>query len=358
MPPATNEKQFQKRVRLERRRLRKLLKARRRRRCARRRGSFRQCPPLLVVKAIKPVSSHFELQETSFNYSVPPRLDFANDAEDTLRFFDKLRILLSARTWRAVHLDHSKCEYISPEAVLVLIAELYRGDKFNPKLKKLCTFPQRNEIRELLQQIGYFRYFRGEVPTTQGSLKQHFLSHMHGKLTKGSTVKSLLDHFSEVFDFTVQSKALLYNALIECMNNVLEHAYPNRKTDEFSYVEWWLLGYRDSTTGDIYFCFFDQGECIPKTIRTRLKDKIRSGSALIRQAVEEGVSRTKKNTRGRGLPSLKKFVDEAIDGDLSIVSHKNQCIFHKGREPRESTFNSVLRGTLITWNIRGAIKNT
>ena len=41
-------------------------------------------------------------------------------------------------------------------------------------------------------------------------------------------------------------------------------------------------------------------------------------------------------SKGRGLPTLKRFIDISVDGELSIVSHASFCVFHTGKDPIKS----------------------
>jgi hypothetical protein len=135
----------------------------------------------------------------------------------------------------------------------------------------------------------------------------------------------------------------------------MKHAYPP-DWKGFVHNRWWLLGYRDSKTHEVSFCFYDQGLGIPKTIRTRFKDKFgrlsASDSDLIVKAVVEGhYSSTKDPTRGRGLPVLKRFIDKSASGRLMIVSRSSRCIFTKA-EPITADLKKKFKGTLISWSLQ------
>ena len=130
------------------------------------------------------------------------------------------------------------------------------------------------------------------------------------------------------------------------------NGYGNRT---IGYRSWWLLGYRDTESGEIAYCFYDQGVGIPATIRPRLPDRIRSlfpsGSRLIRRAVQLGhYSRTGKPSRGRGLPTLHRFIESAARGELLIFAGESRCIFRSGQKPLLDDFSERLQGTLISWS--------
>ena len=291
----------------------------------------------------------------SHDLVLPEKLNLITDYEVSVAFFAEVRRVLSDKRIRSVNLDHRQQKEIAPEAALLLIAELFRSHERDPKKSKKCTCPTDPVVCWVLHEVGYFNYFPG-LKYQVATQRRGYLRHHHGRRTNGKTVKALIEHFEKRVTFEPLGRQTLYNALIESMNNVAEHAYVRRRGNRFDYGEWWLLGYFDDDAHEISFSFYDQGLGIPKTIRARLRHQLRSGAALIREAVEHGISRTKLNTRGRGLPSLKKFVDAAVEGTLVISSLESQCVFHKGKTPLEQTWNIALPGTLITWNIRVGVK--
>jgi anti-sigma regulatory factor (Ser/Thr protein kinase) len=183
-----------------------------------------------------------------------------------------------------------------------------------------------------------------------------FLQVKTGNKTQGQIVKELLQHFGPEAHLTKAGEKAFYPAVVECMDNVMKHAYAGSRRGGILLNQWWLMGYRDSETHEIFFCFFDQGLGIPKTIRTRLKDKFGplslSDSEIIEKAVIEGhYSSTKDPTRGRGLPTLKRFIDTAQLGQLMIVSHKSRCIFTRDGT-KSAVLNRSFGGTLVAWKLQ------
>ena len=282
---------------------------------------------------------------------IPEHLNLITDYETACSFFVELRKALNDRKLHQVCLDHRNQKSITPEAALLLIAELFRSHKKKPQLEKKCYGPADPTVCWILQEVGYFKYFP-ELNYRVKPQPRRCLQHLNDNATRGSKVKKLIEHFEQRVTFTPDGRRALYDALIEGMNNVAEHAYPHRHYNRKSYSEWWLVGYFDDSINEISFSFFDQGIGIPQTIRSRLGDSFRKGTALIRDAVEHGRSSTKLDTRGKGLPSLKRFVDASIAGTLVINSHESQCVFQRGQAPVEQTWGIRLPGTLISWNIQ------
>ena len=293
---------------------------------------------------------------TGYQLSFPAILDFSENFEETLLFFAQLRRLIFKVKPHSIRIDHSALKKVSPAAALVLIAEIVQGSNLLPYCKWRGNSAANEEVRQLLGEVGYWQYFKGVDWKKSPSTSREYIQHRTGVHTVGQVAKELVQHFLPELRVSDESKKALYPAIIECMDNVMKHAYPLADKGKFHFNRWWLLGFRDPQTHEVFFCFFDQGYGIPKTIRVRLKDKFgplsMSDSQLIVKAVVEGhYSSTKDPTRGRGLPTLKRFIDAAKSGELMIVSHKSRCIFSKSG-CLELNFKARFEGTLIIWRLQ------
>ncbi len=305
---------------------------------------------------IRPESRRSGPPATNFQLSFPPTLDFDINFDETIMFFAAFRRLIFKIKPHSIRINHSALVKISPAAALVLIAEIVRGSKILPRCKWRGTDIKNQEVRELLGEVGYWDYFKGiNWRKTPGNSRQ-YIQHRTGNHTIGTVAKELVQHYMPELKVAEESKKALYPAIIECMDNVMKHAYPLADKGKYHFNRWWLLGFRDPQTHEVFFCFFDQGYGIPKTIRVRVKDKLgplsQSDSELIVKAVVEGhYSSTKDPTRGRGLPTLKRFIDAAKAGELMIVSHKSRCIFSKAGTT-EYNYETRFDGTLIIWRLQ------
>jgi anti-anti-sigma regulatory factor len=280
----------------------------------------------------------------------PAELGFFDFPEQTIRFLMAIRSAAKKGKHSEIVIDHSDLVDLSAAAALTLIAELFMAQYSQPKCTLICKFPRDSAVRNLLGLIGYYKYFPAVQWTAPTGSTRFYLAHRYGEGVDQKAASELISHLRTVGRLP---SSRLYEALIEGMQNATEWGYGNRVA---GYRRWWLLGYRDSQTGEISYCFYDQGAGIPVTIRKRLKDRVKflspTGSQLIRKAVVAGhYSRTRRPTRGRGLPTLKRFVDEAASGRLLIQSRESRCVFTTGKKPKLDDFErECLQGTLITWN--------
>jgi anti-sigma regulatory factor (Ser/Thr protein kinase) len=293
---------------------------------------------------------------TSYQLSFPSILDFDENFDETLNFFSQLVKLILKIKPKSIRIDHSALQKISPAAALVLIAQIVRGSNLLPRCKWRGNEATNQEVRDLLGEVGYWGYFKGKTWVKTKTQTRQYLRHKTGNHTVGVVVKELVQHFLPEIRVAEENKKTLYPAIIECMDNVMKHAYPISEKGTYHFNRWWLLGFRDLQTHEVFLCFYDQGLGIPKTIRVRLKDQFGPlsppDSALIVKAVVEGhYSSTKDPTRGRGLPTLKRFIDAAKSGELTIVSHRSRCVFSKG-PTEEENFDTKFDGTLIIWRLQ------
>jgi hypothetical protein len=294
---------------------------------------------------------------TAYNLTFPRELNFDGNLDETLKFFSQFRQLVHEHKPRIIRIDHSALMKVSPAAALVLIAEIVRAVEILRNCQWFGNGAANPEARQLLGEVGYWDYFEHVKWEKSETESRQFLHHKTGNRTSGSVVKELIEHFLPALPLPQESKKILYPALIECMDNVMKHAYSQHDEGRLYFRRWWLLGFRDLKTLEVFFCFYDQGVGIPQTIRVRFKDRIpllsMSDSQLIVKAVVEGhYSSTKDPTRGRGLPKLKSFIDVAKAGELMIVSHKSRCTFFKNTQPLEVNAKAKFGGTLIVWRLQ------
>lgn len=278
-------------------------------------------------------------------------MDFVENAEKTAEFLMNLRRMATAGVHDLVRIDHRGLCKLSPDAALMMTAELCYSMYLNPRLQFKVDFPVDKACKELLGEIGYYKYFL--MPQWRGLSGQSrfYLSHQRGEEVNGELARATINHLRESADLPAQA---LYDALTEGMQNASEWGYAKRKE---GYRSWWLLGYRDNVTKEVAYCFYDQGATIPTTIMTRKRDRFplftTKGSRLIQKAASKPYSSTRdEKRRGRGIPTLKRFVDDAGWGRLLIFSRESLYIHEKGKDDHLADFKKKLNGTLLSWTFR------
>ncbi|MEN1956550.1 hypothetical protein [Luteimonas changyuni] len=295
---------------------------------------------------------------------LPPRLDYDCE-EDWLRllgFVGRLRDAALSGEHKKITLDFSDVETLSVEAAVLLVAEIHRCSSFLGRRTQITgTYPRDPAISSLLTEIGFFKALDIREPLLPKSYAPvTFVQIERGNRTDAELANRLLDCFTHVFAFEPADRRRLHVALIECMDNVYQHAYAEPGRNPYLLNEWWLVGFADEASSTISFTFYDQGAGIPTTIRRkqhkRIADRLRhwNDAKWLERAVQKGVSRLSSKRRGYGLTKLNEFVRELqVIGSLTVVSNLGAVIFPSTSSVRLHPLSVGLKGTLVTWQLTG-----
>lgn len=289
----------------------------------------------------------------------PQGLSFDEFPEETARWMMRLREIFRANSTSQICIDLRPLEKLGPAAALVLTAEMNRSVMLSPRARCAVYMPLNEGPKDLLGEIGFYRYFSQMRPkwNPKTNQKRFFLEHIHGGGIDREAAVRIVQHLQNHRP-KGQEKSALYEALIEGMKNSCEWGYGQ---EEKGYRLWWALAYRDEESGEMAYCLYDQGRTIPTTIRelrftlARLKKHgvVLSSSRLVERAVVRGhYSRTGKKNRGTGLPSLKHLIDKAGQGRMVILSREAYLRFSSGQvvaERRDFQKQNQLFGTLVSW---------
>lgn len=320
--------------------------------------------------------------------SPPENFCFDENLEGTLTFIAALRkrsriLVRGGMSWPSGkhqgqrlgyltrYYDFARLRRISPSAALVLAAEYDLRRRIggrNPFAVRLQEWTP--EVRDLLRELGFFNLLEIEqnVPPSSDP------SRMILRFRSGSTVNptevggpdSVLGSLFAFIGENPQMETRLYSAVIEAMNNVRDHAYPEHLFYGVRHVkDWWLTGAADRTTRRLTLSLYDQGITIPvslpntwglgQLIGTFLErfqvEYDPEDSAFDRRAIEAAMVTAKSSTglghRGLGLAKIREVVDSLPGGKLRIISRRGEYIVSSGGPPRSRTCNVPLEGTLV-----------
>jgi hypothetical protein len=287
---------------------------------------------------------------------------------DSVRLLDLLKEIRTAAlqgSHKRIVLDHSNLKYMDPEAALLILSEIQRCEAYcKGKTEITGTHPRAHEVTELLEEIGFYEALNIKPPQLPESYKRRTYVRIERRdKISPEVADSLLDCFSKERSFLADDRKRLHVALVECMDNVFEHAYDQMADDPYLYKEWWLAGYADHSDSSIGFIFYDQGMGIPSTIKRKKRSLIERSRHLlswkdshwIERAVLRPISRHKSKRRGHGLDRLKRFLDGLdVDGALRVLANKGDVEFlTSGQVLNTDLPNDGLDGTLIVWKLRG-----
>jgi anti-anti-sigma regulatory factor len=296
----------------------------------------------------------------------PRILDFKAQCDDALRFLREIRDEVIKGRTHNVLIDLAELEEISPAVAVVLLAEMTRCATYAKKSKRLTgNFPKTDRAKQLLTDIGFFRSFQVKPPEFVSSKESRvYVKTIAGNRSDGRYTKPVLQLFEQVCQLQPLAGKRLYGALIECMDNVKGHAYPENIGDRPDLIgEWWMCGFADPINRQLALVFYDQGAGIPTTIKRKRSIRMKSylnfdDSRILKQAITHGLSSKDDIRRGTGLPSLREFIDYAPGGFLRVISGSGD-VRYIGSTKRIETrrLTEPLAGSLIVWTIREQFDN-
>lgn len=299
---------------------------------------------------------------------VPVHLDCETSADWELlaQLLVQIRHDALERCYKRIVLNFHDVESIAPEAAVTIVAEIQRCNAFcRDRTEITGTYPASHDVASLLDGVGFFKALGIKSrPLPKAYQVRAYLQIERNHRSVAKVADELLDCFSRVFSFQTQDRRRLHVALLECMDNVFEHAYAPGSPSPFLVKEWWLAGYADEKDGTIGFAFYDQGSGIPATIRSKKRKSLKerfgrmvggwSDARWLERAVKMGVSRHSSSRRGHGLVKLRKFVDKlGVSGSLKVISNKGFATFLSDKSMDSVVLTEALHGTLVVWQLNG-----
>jgi hypothetical protein len=319
---------------------------------------------------------------------IPPEtLCFDQNFDETVRFMAALRrrsklALRGCMTWPPQkktgqlrylprYHDFTKIKRITPSAALVLAAEYDRTRQIMGRTPLAVSLKDWDpEVRALLQEIGFFGLLDIEQNiTAPPELARMVLPFRSGAKVEPTQVSGPDSVIGDLFAFIGKDPKMetqLYAAVIEAMNNVRDHAYPQIYFDGVRHVRnWWLTGAADRESRRLTLSLYDQGVTIPVSLPTTIgrENIVRAFFALFNspydpldteddgRAIETAMQLSKTRTglghRGLGLAKIREVVDGLNGGRLRVISRCGEFIAEPSRKPVVKTSAIALEGTLV-----------
>lgn len=268
---------------------------------------------------------------------------------------------------RPVMLHFSQVSRIDPSAALVLVAEIFRVRNLRTHRAVAGTYPQNRTIYDLLSDMGFFELldiqevFGRPKPDPTGE-RSIFLRFISGNRVESETVDRFVSVVEkQILPMNAVARGKLVAAIIEAMNNTLDHAHPETEKGQTMPHRWWMSSEVSLARNEVTILFFDQGVGIPRTLSPDLYDLIRafiarlspfpSDGEMIMAATELYRTSTGQRGRGRGFRNMKQFVDTCSDGELQVLSNRGRYVYMAGTDTYGDESLSI-GGTVIEWRFR------
>lgn len=300
------------------------------------------------------------------NLNVPEQLDLIKNYDETIEFIKTIKAYAYGLR-KSVRLIFDETKEISPEALLLLLAELYRCRKIFGDKRVTGTYPKSKKIEKIMEASGFFDLLE-VVPRSPAKEKQYplcYIKFITGNRLVESTARVLREALlGENIKMGTIAKKRLYRAITEAMINVVQHAYPKKQRGKHQIRNnWWISGHVNQRSGRLVILFCDLGVGIPNTLpKVHGWEKIRSVLAIlpgvkpndaqmINAGMEIGRTSTGLAGRGKGLNDLKMFVDDTGGGELNIFSRRGHYKYEVGQPVKLTNHDASICGTLIRWSV-------
>jgi len=263
-----------------------------------------------------------------------------------------------------VTLDFSLAEKMHAEGTLLFLAELKRLLRHvKGEVEIDCILPHNNKVAQVLKQVGVLDLLGVTAPIVPVDHDVVNWKAAHGTQVLGEKYDDILQQYDGDIAELLQDK--LYTGITEAMTNVINHAYDFSRDDGLNVApmkEWWMFSQQQHGHLTIVFC--DLGAGIPRTLPMKRPGVWRrivnlgrtSDSDVIRHAVEDSVSRTMKDYRGKGLGQIVRVVSGITGATVNIFSNRGVHSVKCGVKPQSVTYSDSILGTLIYWRIPLPVK--
>lgn len=275
---------------------------------------------------------------------------------------------------RSVMLHFSPVTSIDPSAALVFVAEIYRIRNLRSREAVSGTYPRHWDVYELLREMGSFRllsvYELDDAPVRDDRIARpvylEFVTDTRVDSVMADELVSVIE--KHVMPLNELARTKLVAAIIEAMQNVLDHAQPHAEPGQKMSRRWWMSSRISLAENEVVILFFDQGIGIPGTLHPDLYDRIRaalsgmvrfrsltaqpSDGQMIMAATEKYRTSTAGSSRGRGFQNMKRFVEQCQAGELRVLSNRGRYSYIGHTDESFGDEEISIGGTVIEWRFR------
>lgn len=311
------------------------------------------------------------LDRVEIRCKVPENFSIKDNAIETIEYFAQIRANCKSGK-RLIIFDLYELKSVTIDAIMYMIAmvfqEMYKSDN---EIEFGITKPKHKKARKFINNCGLKRFLKKDDESCD-DLNDYYM--IETGFQADTQVAKDISHFSQKNNEEIDSKkmAIIYNMLIEMMNNSCEHAYSNNELEILKDLKGLWFVFIENADDKLKFTFMDTGIGIPKSIFKKKEGSVKdlellfspaifeksdSNESFVVQALKGEVKRanTKESNRGRGLPEIYGYYkDDHFISNLCIVSGNEICRFYDSNRttPNFKKLNYELYGTLYYWEIK------
>lgn len=302
---------------------------------------------------------------------LPRTFSFRENYSETVGVLGAIRDI-ALHNHRRILLHLTQLERVEPAAALALVAEIFRVRHLRSTRAVTGTYPDDPVAYQLLADMGFYKQLsmrnRHEPPASGLAPERPLFLRF---ISSNSVESVIADGFVDVVENHIVplngvARGRLVAAIIEAMNNTLDHAHPTRILNETMPRRWWLSAWVNVQDREVSISLYDQGVGIPVTLEPTVYEKIRSAASgiarltlsakpsdgeMIAAATELHRTGTGQGGRGKGFRNMKQFVDVCSDGELRVLSNQGFYSYMRDEEAFGNERTSI-GGTLVEWRFR------
>lgn len=287
----------------------------------------------------------------------PKVLSLLTNTEETVRFLQ--RINSSWKKRKPVFVVLREVEKIDHSATTVLLSLIHRFQVAHIKFNG--DFPRDQEANKILHESQFFERLESDHPSSKDyTVKRdnQIIGEVGTQTIDSATSLEIREDVSQTITGTIDYVfPTLHPTFIEVMQNTYEHA-----SDDEGSVHWWLSINHDRNNNSVTFHFIDFGRGIIDSVLNKENHRITKAfkefawSLFQSDKFPEIITRLLNNEhkeskvddyyRGKGIPSLKKALDNNKVKCLSIIT--NKAVVDVAQNTT-SVLQTDFTGTYITW---------
>lgn len=286
----------------------------------------------------------------------PKILSLLNNTEETVRFLQRINSSWEKR--KPVFVVLKDVEEIDHSATTVLLSLIHRFQVANIKFNG--DFPKNQTANKILHESQFFERLESDHPSSKDyTMKRdnQIIGEAGTQTIDPKTALEIREDVSQTITGTPDYVfPTLHPSFIEVMQNTYEHAGEDEGT-----VHWWLSINHDKSNHTVTFHFIDFGRGIIDSVLNKENNRItktfkeyawllfdtsKFPDIITRLLNNEHKESKVDYYRGKGIPSLKKALDNNRVKCLSIIT--NRAVVNVAQNIT-CVLQTDFTGTYITW---------
>ena len=304
-------------------------------------------------------------KKMNFKYikiQAPLKLGFDNfkTREIFINWIKKLRSI-TIKNGKKVIIDFTNSKNAEPLGFLLLMANIENIINIKGKKTLRGIKPIDDVTQQLFKQINLAKWLNIKIEKSITSKNVKFWHYIDGTEIEASEAGKLIVKIAEKSNINNELVEDLYNGVTEAMTNTIMHAYDDKiykcKINENN--KWYMFTTTMNDQLTVVMC--DIGIGIPGSLKIKHENFFHKfislfatgkEGQLIQRAISEQLSKSEKPHRGYGMAEMKKFINTAGAGTVSIMSSKGIYQYF-GERDEEKCFDLEIpiQGTMVGWTV-------